>query len=566
MSLPPQPTQPAAPHRSAVKETFVSIIIAFALAFVFRAFVIEAFVIPTGSMAPTLMGAHMRFTGPPTGYTWPVGPRDPAPGAGTPVPLPIQGAPPSRPLVVQDPMTLEQLQRQNVPRRSGDRILVFKYLYSIYDPARWDVVVFKAPTQPQTNYIKRLIGLPGEQIVLVDGDVFVRRPAPGEQVGPEALWAQTEPGWTIARKPERVQRAVWQPIYDSRYSPIGSPLFRSPWRGAAPGWTQQSDEYVYAGSGESASLAWDTKTRKILDEYPYNEFPTGDLRRYSVSDLRMRCGVEPGAGGLRVDAVIGARGFEFRARIEGERATVSMRPRSADPARQADWELRGEGRVPALRPGVISNVEFWHVDQSLQLWVDGRRVAHGEYDWSPARRIRLATEIGVEKVVEEQMDSGVNLLIDEDLYPQPVVHWDFGPASNGPAAGGAPGATPAFRLHAVALDRDLFYQPASYHMARFERGPVPLGGKPAAATHPMSTPTLGPDQFFVCGDNSPQSEDGRLWGYPDEWAAHSIDDAASVVPRDLLIGRAFFVYFPSLLKGPRGASPMVDFGRMRFIW
>ena len=43
-----------------IKETFESIIIAFILAFVFRAYVVEAFVIPTGSMAPTLLGAHHR--------------------------------------------------------------------------------------------------------------------------------------------------------------------------------------------------------------------------------------------------------------------------------------------------------------------------------------------------------------------------------------------------------------------------------------------------------------------------------------------------------------------------
>ncbi len=45
---------------------------AFILAFIFRAFVVEAFVIPTGSMAPTLLGAHMRFRCPDCGYTFDV--------------------------------------------------------------------------------------------------------------------------------------------------------------------------------------------------------------------------------------------------------------------------------------------------------------------------------------------------------------------------------------------------------------------------------------------------------------------------------------------------------------
>ena len=47
-----------APEREGIKETIESIVIALILAFVFRAFVVEAFVIPTGSMAPTLYGAH----------------------------------------------------------------------------------------------------------------------------------------------------------------------------------------------------------------------------------------------------------------------------------------------------------------------------------------------------------------------------------------------------------------------------------------------------------------------------------------------------------------------------
>ena len=50
------------------RETFESIVIAFILAFLFRTFEAEAFVIPTGSMAPTLMGAHKDLLCPNCGY------------------------------------------------------------------------------------------------------------------------------------------------------------------------------------------------------------------------------------------------------------------------------------------------------------------------------------------------------------------------------------------------------------------------------------------------------------------------------------------------------------------
>src|SRR5215217_5827450 len=61
-------------HEGSVKETVESILVAFILAFIFRAFVVEAFVIPTGSMAPTLLGAHMRFRCADCGYPWTVNP------------------------------------------------------------------------------------------------------------------------------------------------------------------------------------------------------------------------------------------------------------------------------------------------------------------------------------------------------------------------------------------------------------------------------------------------------------------------------------------------------------
>src|SRR5262245_12956280 len=110
------------PEKTSVKETVTSIVIAFILAFVFRGFVIEAFLIPTGSMAPTLMGAHMRFTGPSTGYTWPVGPQFyPTDERGRPnsslTPLAVQGSR-DMPVFVHDPMTSEEIKSDGVPLRS----------------------------------------------------------------------------------------------------------------------------------------------------------------------------------------------------------------------------------------------------------------------------------------------------------------------------------------------------------------------------------------------------------------------------------------------------------------
>jgi len=107
-----------------IKETLISIIISFALAFVARSYVAEPFVIPTGSMAPTLNGAHMRFHSPASGYQWAANPSDY--DRRRQEPLPIQGSRAINfdPVQVADPMTGRQWAEADVPTRAGDRILV----------------------------------------------------------------------------------------------------------------------------------------------------------------------------------------------------------------------------------------------------------------------------------------------------------------------------------------------------------------------------------------------------------------------------------------------------------
>src|SRR3954469_13081734 len=74
----PAPQTRAAAQKSAARpeegwrETVEAIAVAFILAFLVRGFVAEAFVIPTGSMAPTLMGRHKEITCPQCGYLYAV--------------------------------------------------------------------------------------------------------------------------------------------------------------------------------------------------------------------------------------------------------------------------------------------------------------------------------------------------------------------------------------------------------------------------------------------------------------------------------------------------------------
>ena len=534
-----------------MKETVISLAIAFVFAFVFRGFVVEPFIIPTGSMAPTLMGAHILARSPNSGTTWAIGPwlYDDS--------MRTRPALDQREVIVPDPSTGERLLFNKPPVRAGDRIFVLKYLYAIFEPSRFDVVVFKNPSEPDVNYIKRLIGLPNEQVALVDGDIFTRDArsvVPEELSGPGA-WAGD--GWRIRRKPERQQRVLWQEIFSSAHTPLqterdGRRWFQSPWVGTSDAplteplpeggavagkWTIGGSPVYSFDSAAPATLTWNEAAFPVNDYYPYNQnAPNYGSAKFPVSDVRMRAGVRPDAPGLSCWVSIVARGHCFQAEIGPDATAIRMAPVDERGNVSDQWStLASLDRPLALEPGRVTNLELWHADQALQLWIDGQRVLSATYDWTPAERFRFATGRDPETLFA---GIGAEPAADPAIYKRPRLAWQFK---------GSP-----FTLTNVALERDVQYQPT----------PMQYSDEPALATDPRRMPALKPDQYFVCGDNSPASMDSRLWTEPDPWIAE-IDPDTGVVNRQLLIGKAFFVYWPATHSG---RIPVFDAGRVRFIW
>jgi len=541
--------------KSSIRETVSSVAIAFAMAFIFRAFVIEAFVIPTGSMAPTLLGRHMEFVSEQTGTRFQVGPWADGPRAEQTL------------VTVHDPMTTSfpagvvrgstaarrpahEIERPQGPLRAGDRILVLKYLPPLFSPSRYDVVVFKNPTDPTQNYIKRLTGLPGEQLAIVDGDVFARPasapPSTADLERPGGSWALD--GWRIRRKPEQAQRAVWMPVHDTSHAPVdpvrnGFTWYSPPWLARDPeggpggGWSGLDGRTpTYTGDGPTR-LVWDAQRWPLVDHYPYNERyrRTGQTLRpltpatFGVGDVRVRMGVQPtdaALGSLTIE--VQARGHRFRARIAGGKATLAMRPQA--PA-DGDWTQLAQADGVDLPAGEITDVEFWHADQALWLLVEGERVAYAPYDWGPIERFENAT--------------GLPLRAGEPTLPEPSVYAPGRPSIElgGPA-----------RLHRLAVDRDLYYQSTRGDSA------VPVRG-----SHPtMDLAVLGEGQYFVCGDNSASSQDSRLLDGVSPWVGGQLDVGPGIIPVELMMGKAFFVYFPAMER--RMGLPVPGFGRLRFIW
>ncbi len=570
------PSKPPA-QSHAVRETVESIVIAFVLAFLFRTFEAEAFVIPTGSMAPTLMGRHKDVVCPKCGYRYQVSASEEESDDPSHQPTDcIAGMCPMCHYVLpMRPDLLEgvpETRQANIPiQRSynGDRILVNKYIYAFSDPQRWDVVVFKFPGDAKVNYIKRLVGLPGEKVRIYEGDVFI-----GKQD------AAQDKDFEIARKSPKKVLAMRQAVHDTDYDPAeleaaGWPLrWHSPAGGGASGWKVEKtivgndvrQRYsVDAAKGAESWLryenivptyeVWQQVTsaaaagvkrrlfsdadraqwrRLVTDANPYDG--RLDLMRLGLSDslkidllkqglhwvgdLMMEANVEieSAHGQMLLDLVEGGRHFTCRVDLASGEAKLSA-ANDADYAPKAKTPLSGLGK---------HRVAFANFDDQLLLWVDGKIV---DFDRETAYR--------ADRVFGSR----------ESILPH-TSEKDLGDLA--PVGIGAIGAKLA--VSRLRVWRDIYYiaddwqrnpggEPVTDFGHRFDPQILELASRPSLwdrySERNKAEFSLNQEQLFVMGDNSAESSDARLWinsvrGKP----------GGPYLERRLLIGKALCVYWP----------------------
>ena len=78
----------------------------------------------------------------------------------------------------------------------GDNLIVDKISYRFRDPERFEIIVFPFQYEEHTYYIKRIIGLPGETVQVIDGYVYINGEMLDENYGLEVM---DDPG--IAAEP-----------------------------------------------------------------------------------------------------------------------------------------------------------------------------------------------------------------------------------------------------------------------------------------------------------------------------------------------------------------------------
>ncbi len=546
-----------------VRNTVESIGIAVVLAFVLRAFTIEAFVIPTGSMATRLLGAHWHLQCTECGYEFDYGwPRLESPANDKPT-IPVNARCPN--CRVNYSGTAQFID-------GGDRVLVLKYLYNFQPPKPWDVVVFRNPQNNAENYIKRLIALPGETVHIVHGDVWVQSPTGSE--------------WTIRRKPQHVQDVMWQLIHDNDYQPATRGEL-CPWWAADPSWTSLTQGRAFAFSGEGAgSLTFNCDTANYLPRYGYND-PTkeagasrGTFYQDICTDLKVSCVFTPESDQAQISLLMDVMDESFRLTVSADGTVQLFRMDktewlTTDAGWEIKWDLLQETKLSPLATSRGTEIALAHVDWQAKVLIDGKvlltstdaddqyppdyeailSTMQQAYDRTGDRNALIATP-KISILAEGGPSTVSHMAVHRDVY-YTLCRLNLSAQRNRPFGPESQYARTLSRTIGLMVDGQLGWGVTGR--------PLTLNGDP---NHPKAT-----DSFFVLGDNSPQSIDSRHWSAAAPtlrlWEDGKPVYQLGTVPRYQMIGKAVFVYWPGgfRLPLPGGSNlPLIpNFGRMRPI-
>jgi signal peptidase I len=471
-----------------LRENVESIIIAVALAFVLRIFVVEAFKIPTGSMAPTLLGQHKSVKCPNCAWKFKT----------------------NHSLnYVKCSNCFYKIRITDYRKRGGNRILVNKFVYDFGKPERWDVAVFKYPFNEVTcfscgfsssqsmlcekctnavkkenyfkakvnsikgsfgvgqyhkvvckscdkvdailckscgstnvnvvrkNYIKRLIGLPDEKLQIVNGDIYIND--------------------KIERKPEKVQEALWVQVFNSNYA--AKQEIVQNWEVKDEFWDVGAKQLQLQLPEGAKQRSYITFKRKITDFTVYNNGITDVIN----GDIMINFDVSVSGNNGGISIIL----QENEEKIEAFVSTGAGKKKSY--LKISGSIVKSDAEV-FIEPGKEYSIEFSNVDNKITLKLNDSVVFSHTYDTD------LSSFKDYTKFSELK----------------------FG------------GENTAAVFKNISIFRDVYYTDA---------------GK-WGTLKPIE---IGNDEYFFLGDNSRNSNDSRFW---------------KIVPESNMVGKAFMVFWP----------------------
>ena len=436
---------PGSPNRPRATPARLLFTVAIALVVIFlflRTFAVEPFGVPTGSMAPTLIGNHRETPCPRCGYPVRVG-------------LPSSGERNGYFADVPCPNCGKKVDLTQSADINGDRLLVDKNVYHLRRPRRWEVAVFHCVADLYKPYVKRVIGLPGETITIIDGDVY----ANGE----------------LLRKSIHEFRDGRIPVFDLSFAPPG---------GWGPRWLvypAEADPRLPSDAGRNPTPAdatvlvnntlvlnaaaspqttlgveyrhWnldEPREDPIRSANSYDGSGRSTSNVYPVHDFALECAVEVTAGAK--DGRFACRLFDGTDSVSAE---ITVGPKASGRVDLSHDRHGGlsSARGIGLEPGKTYRIEFAFVDRRVTLALDGRIVvAPADLPADPKRgEVKRPVQLGAR---------GCRLVVRN-----------------------------------LKIYRDIHYTQAGKH-----------GTKQPAH--------LGATEYFLLGDNSGNSQDSREWPHP----------------------------------------------------
>jgi hypothetical protein len=356
------------------------------------------------SMAPHLLDAHLTVDCSDCGITYAFG---------------TSMVPPDN--IVVCPNCGSNTSTDNAAIRSSDQVTIRRG-NDAFD--RWDIVAIKDQSKTSA-LVKRIVGLPGEQITLKEGDIWIN----GERIN----------------RPLATVKSMGVSIFDAQYQSRNHPRLVSVdpngWRQTEKKWRLPKQiaasantfalKYVHRQNYRTKAMQIDVSP--VKDNYPYNQYITRDLN--NVTDLVVQC-----------EQIIGQS-------LE-------------------NWQLK-------IHDGIHFAIVKWDPKQ------DSLLLGYGDKTLANVNGVDLS---GRHCVTFSLIDGYARFALDEKTLISCQI-----PAPGTPKNAVAPcvgiEADRDIELTGLKIYRDLFYFPD------------PSSGRQQW--------TLGPDQFFVIGDNVPLSKDSR---------------------------------------------------------
>lgn len=372
----------------------------------------------------------------------------------------------------------------------GDRVLVDKFVYEFRDPERWEPTVFRYPLRRTDPYVKRIIGMPGEQVLIAQGDIYLRR-HPGADV-------------ELLQKTPSAREVLWYPVVGQITE-----------KGQFLKWFAREGGADFEGGaiklGKDAVVTFpkgdDGKPGDVRDHDPSGEgfSPEIGYNRRVVGDLRAR-GAITFTHRFQAEITLIRDAESYVLRLSSPKddhyryVDVALFQRSmASGAPDLTLDLGDLKRVDV--PGGMTSRKRLDFDLSL---ADGHlsvRLSGDQSLWGSAATWSASVRVGsptLDLLRAQPKDRPLTEVA--QALTEPAMRRGRVSFTGVALEEGASGNEP--QLIVYGIERDIYYVGRMLD--------TEVGGRSEQRELPFGF-NLGPDEYLVLGDNSPGSKDSRFW-------------------------------------------------------